>query len=96
MIKSFSHKGLKNFFYDGIKKGIQPKQADKLELILDHLHAAAVIKDMDYPGSGLHKLEPKSTDMEKQVWAVAVSGNWRVTFKFCGGDAYIVDYKDYH
>jgi proteic killer suppression protein len=61
-----------------------------LELILDHLHAAAVIKDMDYPGSGLHKLEPRSTDMEKQVWAVTVSGNWRVTFKFYGGDAYIV------
>lgn len=96
MIKSFSHKGLKDFFYDGIKKRIQPKHADKLELILDRLNAAADIKDMNYPGSGLHKLEPRSTNMEKQVWTVAVSGNWRVTFKFYGGDAYIVDYKDYH
>lgn len=96
MIKSFSHKGLKDFFYDGIKKRIQPKHADKLELILDRLNAAADIKDMNYPGAGLHKLEPRSTDMEKQRWAVTVSGNWRVAFKFYGGDAYIVDYKDYH
>jgi len=65
MIKSFSHKGLKDFFYDGTKKGIQPKHADRLELILDRLNAAADIKDMNYPGSGLHKLEPRSTDMEK-------------------------------
>jgi toxin HigB-1 len=96
MIKSFLHKGLNDFFYDGTKKGIQPKHAGKLELILDHLNAASDISDMNYPGSGLHKLEPKSTDMEKQVWAVTVSGNWRVTFKFFDGDAYIVDYKDYH
>jgi len=26
MIKSFIHKGLKNFFYKGTKKGINPKQ----------------------------------------------------------------------
>jgi proteic killer suppression protein len=27
---------------------------------------------------------------------VTVSGNWRVTFRFEGGDAYEVDYLDYH
>jgi proteic killer suppression protein len=88
--------GLNDFFYDGTKKGIQPKHADKLEFILDHLNAASDISDMNYPGSGLHKLEPRSSDMEKHVWAVTVSGNWRGTFKFFNGDAYIVDYKDYH
>jgi proteic killer suppression protein len=55
-----------------------------LELILDHLNAAADITDMNYPGSGLHQLEPRTTDMEKQAWAVTVSGNWRVTFKYYG------------
>jgi proteic killer suppression protein len=92
MIKSFSHKGLEDFFYDGIKKGIQPKHASKLELILDRLNAAAKIEDMRYPGSRLHLLNPK----EQQIWAVDVSGNWRVTFQFIDGDAYIVDYRDYH
>ena len=31
-----------------------------------------------------------------QTWAVKVSGNWRVTFIFAGGDVDDVDYEDYH
>jgi len=59
MIKSFSHKGLENFFYDDIKKGIQPKYADRIACILDRLDATNVIGDMNYPGSGLHLLKGK-------------------------------------
>ncbi|MBW2644878.1 MAG: type II toxin-antitoxin system RelE/ParE family toxin [Deltaproteobacteria bacterium] len=92
MIKTFAHKGLENFFYNGTKKGIQPKQADKIAGILDRLDAASVIKDMNFPGSNLHLLEPK----KKGRWAVNVSGNWRITFKFKNGDAYEVNYHDYH
>jgi proteic killer suppression protein len=29
-------------------------------------------------------------------WGVRVSGNWRLTFRFDGEDAVLVDYKDYH
>jgi len=29
-------------------------------------------------------------------WSVRVSGNWRVVFRFDDGDAYDVDYLDYH
>ena len=60
--------------------------------ILDRLDATTVIGDMNFPGSGLHPLRPK----KKGKWAVKVSGNWRITFKFEGGDAYEVDYEDYH
>ena len=92
MIKSFSHKGLKDFFYDGAKIGIQPKHANKLAAILDRLHATDDIRDMNYPGSGLHLLLPK----KEGRWAVKVSGNWRITFRFKDGDAYEVNYEDYH
>jgi toxin HigB-1 len=92
MIKSFSHKGLENLYYDGSRKGINPRHAEKLERILDRLHAAAEIEDMNYPGSKLHLLNPK----QEGRWSVRVSGNWRVTFIFKDGDAYDVDYKDYH
>ncbi|XPS88433.1 antitoxin of plasmid maintenance system [Desulfosarcina variabilis str. Montpellier] len=34
MIKSFKHKGLEDFFYDGSKKGIRPEHADKIARIL--------------------------------------------------------------
>lgn len=88
MIKSFSHKGLEDFFYDEIKKGIQAIHAQKLADILDRLDAAENIKDMKFPGSDLHQLKGKM----KGRWAVKVSGNWLVVFKFEEGDAYDVDY----
>jgi len=92
MIKSFSHRGLEDFFYDGVKKGIQPKHANKIAAILDRLHATNDVRDMNYPGSGLHLLQPK----KEGRWAVKVSGNWRITFRFKDGDAYEVNYEDYH
>ncbi|OQX20942.1 MAG: hypothetical protein BWK80_34950 [Desulfobacteraceae bacterium IS3] len=92
MIKSFLYAGLENFFYDGTKKGINPKHAKKLERILDRLYAAGDVKDMIYPGSGLHLLEPRNAGR----WAVKVTGNWRIIFSFKEGNAYDVDYRDYH
>ncbi len=92
MIKSFRHKGLETFFYTGSKKGIRPEHANMLERILDRLNAARNIKDMNYPGSYLHQL---SGDKKGQH-AVKVSGNWRVFFEFIEGEAYVVNYDDYH
>lgn len=92
MIKTFSHKGLEDFFYDGVKKGIQPQHAQKLADILDRLDAANDVSDMRYPGSDLHQLKGEM----KGLWAVKVSGNWRLVFSFREGNAYIVDYLDYH
>ena len=92
MIKSFKHKGLEKFFYNGTIKGIQAKHTAKLSDILDLLDAADTIQVMNFPGSRLHKLRPK----KEKTWAVNVSGNWRITFEFIHGDAYNVDYTDYH
>ena len=92
MIKSLKHKGLEEFFYTGSKKGIKPEHANRIERILDRLNAASDIKDMNYPGSFFHKL---SGD-KKGLYAVRVSGNWRIFFKFIDGDVYVVDYDDYH
>jgi proteic killer suppression protein len=63
VIKSFKHKGLEKFFYDGSKKGIQPDHARKLADLLDRLDAAAVVQDMNYPGSGLHPLKGHLKDI---------------------------------
>jgi proteic killer suppression protein len=92
MIKSFLHKGLEDFFYDGTKKGIQAKHAKKLADILDRLDAALLIEDMDYPGSHLHPLPGYWAGF----WAVKVSANWRVIFRFEDGNAFKVNYLDYH
>ncbi len=75
-----------------MEKGIRPEHAKKLERILDRLNAANELKDMNYPGSDLHKLSGN----KQGQYAVKVSGNWRIFFEFVEGDAYIVDYDDYH
>jgi proteic killer suppression protein len=92
MIKSFKHKGLERFFISGSKKEIQPVHAAKLARILDRLDASITVHDMALPAFKLHQLSGN----EKDIWSVWVNGNWRVTFCFENGDAYIVDYRDYH
>jgi toxin HigB-1 len=46
---------------------------------------------INVPEWRLHELKPNQPGM----WSVTVSGNWRVTFKFEGGDVVVVDYLDY-
>jgi len=92
MIKSFRHKGLKKFFENGDTKGINPQHADKINRILTRLDTADIIQDMNLPGYRLHSLKGNM----KNLWAVNVSGNYKITFMFENGDAYILDYQDYH
>ena len=92
MIKSFKNKGLEKFFYNDDRSEINPKHVLKLARILDRLDASVKAQDMNLPGYKLHKLMGK----EKNTWAVWVTGNWRVTFRFVGADVIAVDYLDYH
>jgi len=92
MIKSFEHKGLKDFFETGSKKGINPEHALKLARMLDRLDASIKAEDMNLPGYKLHKLKGD----KRNLWSVTISGNWRMTFYFKDQDAYLVDYIDYH
>ena len=92
MIKNFKHKGLRNFFTTGSTKGINPNHAKRLEERLQALHTAITIEDMDIPGWRLHQLKGGRSGL----WAVNVSGNWRVVFEFKEGHAYVVNYEDYH
>lgn len=92
MIKSFKHKGLKRFFETGSLAGIQAGHANRLRMQLAALETAQVIGDKDLPGFRLHPLNGGRAGL----WSIAVSGNWRVTFEFLDGNAYLVNYEDYH
>lgn len=92
MIQSFKHKGLERFFVKGSTSGIQSAHSKRLRLILGRLHAATAPQDMNLPGLFFHQLSGKY----RGRFSVRVNGNWRVTFKFDGPDASIVDYEDYH
>jgi len=89
---SFIHKGLERFYKTGKSSDIQAKHAKRLRLILTNLDQAESPNDMDLPGLRLHGLKGS----RKNIWSVSVSGNWRVTFRFIGRDAEIVNYEDYH
>lgn len=92
MIKSFKHKGLRKFFETGSTVGINPAHRRKLRIRLAALDTASIVEDMDLPGFRLHTLKG-----DKQgLWAIGVNKNWRITFEFIDGDAYIVNYEDYH
>jgi proteic killer suppression protein len=83
---------LERFFRTGSTAGIQPKHASRLRLQLGRLNAARSPLDMNLPGWRLH---PLRGDLAGH-WAVWVDKNWRLTFRFVGVDAEVVDYQDYH
>lgn len=92
MIKSFRHKGLKKFYETGNVAGVQSSHKNRLRMILVALDTSLKIGDMDIPGFKLHPLKGRL----KGRWSVSVSGNWRITFEFREGNAYVLDYEDYH
>ena len=92
MIQSIRHKGLRRFHKTGNLGGIQPKHAKRLRMMLIALETAQVIGDMDIAGFKLHAL--KGADRGR--WSIWVSGNWRLTFEFRDGQAFLLNYEDYH
>ena len=92
MIKTFKHKGLKEFFESGSKAGIRPDHASKLSRQLLRLDIANSPADMNLPGWKLHPLVGELAGH----YSITVNGNWRLTFVFDGDDAILVDYQDYH
>ena len=69
-----------------------PEHIPKLRRILAALDRSRAPRDMDLPGFRLHSLRGELSGS----YAVRVSGNWRVTFRFEDGHAVDVDYIDYH
>ncbi len=92
MIVTFKHKGLEKFFCTGSTAGIQAKHVTKLQIQLTTLNEAQDVDQMDVPGWRLH---PLKGSLEGH-WSITVNANWRLTFRFENGNAYIVDYQDYH
>lgn len=92
MIKSFKHKGLERLFIKGIASGVQADYVPRITLMLDAIDAAEQVKELDMPGFRLHRLKGD----KRNLWSMRVSANWRITFEFEDGDAYILDLEDYH
>jgi len=79
-------------YQDGDRRRLPPAHVEKIRRILARLDEASNVQHMALPGFQLH---PLSGDL-RGFWAVSVSGNWRIIFRFENGNAYDVDLVDYH
>jgi proteic killer suppression protein len=91
MIVRIRHKGLKRFYETGDTRGIDPRHAGWLRILLTAMDAASEPAALNNPGFGMHGLK----GARKGQWAVSVSGNWRPVFEFDGPNITNVDLVDY-
>ena len=92
MIASFKHKGLRLYFENDDGSKLPSELLPRIRLILTTLDASNVIEGMNSPLFRLHPLKGN----RRGHWAVTVRANWRITFRFAGGEARDVDFTDYH
>jgi proteic killer suppression protein len=92
VIKKFRHKGLAELFEFGVTARIDKKVHARILARLDALDAAAAAEDMNVPGWIFHSL----IGFNPKRFTVHVNGPWCITFEFEAGDAYRVDFEQYH
>ena len=88
----FRHSGLRRFWERDDASRLNPDHINRISRILTSLAGAQNPAQMHLPGYRLHQL----TGNRQGVWSVRVSGNWRITFRFSGGQAVDIDLEDYH
>ena len=92
MILSFRHRGLERLYEHGERQHISAEHVAKVERVLSRLDVASGPRDVDLPGYRLHSLRGNL----EGFFAVTISGNWRLVFRFEDGDARDVDLVDHH
>lgn len=92
MIRSFRHKGLKELFATGASKRIDAKFQSRCITVMTVLNAARTTTDLMIPGWNTHPLK----QFKPWRWSIWVSGSNRITFEFDKGDAYYVNFEQYH
>lgn len=92
MIENFKHKGLKRLFEKGDRSKLPPEMVERIEEILFYLDVAQSLENIDRPTFRLHPLKGNL----EGYWAVDVQSNWRIIFRFEDGNAFDVEFIDYH
>ncbi|MGL5665860.1 MAG: type II toxin-antitoxin system RelE/ParE family toxin [Shewanella sp.] len=93
MIQNIIHKGLRSFVETGNTAGIPQDLIKRLRPIITTLNTAINLQDiMDVRSLRCHELKGN----RQGEYAVDVSGNWRVVFKFQEPNVLDVNLEDYH
>jgi len=91
MIKTFRNKELAALWNKG-RSRIDARMLKRIMIRLSRLNIAAKSEDMNLPGFDFHALR----GFNPTRYSVHVNGPWCITFEFEDGDAYQVDYEQYH
>ena len=92
MIKRFKSKGLAELWSTGNTGKIGQQFHERILRRLDRLDVASRLEEMDLPGFNFHALKGH----KPARYTVHVNGPWCITFEFEKGDAYRVDFEQYH
>ena len=92
MIASIRHKGLKLLWTKNDASKLPQAQVKKISNVLNMLHGAKTVEDMNFPGSNLHSLKGEL----KGFYSVTITGNYRIIFQLAEGWVHLVDFVDYH
>ena len=93
MIKSFANRRTQRLYSEGKDKKVPADVAKRAGRKLEYIDLAVVVEDLKVPpGNRLHAL---SGDRKGQH-SISVNDQWRICFRFVDGDAYDVEFCDYH
>jgi proteic killer suppression protein len=92
MIGSIRHRGLRRLFEQDDARWVSADQVERIKSVLGLLDAVNGPQGMNVPGLRLHRLKGQY----RGYWSATVLGNWRIVFRFEGGDVHDVDLVDYH
>jgi toxin HigB-1 len=92
MIQTFKHGALKRYFETGDPKGLVTDTARRIRIRLNVLNRARELRDIALPGFNFHPLKGD----RKGEYAITVTGNYRMTFRFERGDVLDLNLEDYH
>jgi proteic killer suppression protein len=92
VIKTFKSKALADLWSSGRTAKIDAKMHKRILTRLDRLNVAAKVEEMNFPGFYFHPLR----GFNPTRYTVHVNGPWCITFEFEDGDAYRIDFEQYH
>ncbi|SEN32511.1 proteic killer suppression protein [Chitinophaga rupis] len=94
MIQSFQNKALKLLWCKDDDSKLPKEWITKIRHMLQVIDQARAVPH-DFGAFINWKIHPLNGEYEG-FWSLTVNGNWRVMFRFENGDAYDLDYRDYH
>jgi toxin HigB-1 len=92
VIRTFRHKGLEGLYLRGEGRRLPAEMLPRIRVLLNAVSLAKTLDDLNVASYRLHQLKG---DL-KGNWSISVRANWRMIFRFEGGDAFDVDFVDCH